>query len=135
MVVNYNLLPDANGNGIGQIVVVNTASVVGNDVVSDPRPEAAIADIFVNAFGEQSQIQTAQAGVQGAPGSILEMDVTGFNLYSVVGNFARFRSSVDGREFDMPGLITQHPTDTNRQIFSTPEYSAAGSRCGDHDAV
>jgi hypothetical protein len=43
-VVNYNLAPDADGDGMAEIVVVNTARVIGSNVVSDPLPELVAGD-------------------------------------------------------------------------------------------
>jgi hypothetical protein len=121
-VVNYQLAPDVDGDGVAEIVVVNTASVAPNfDVVSDPRPELAVDEVVVAAAGEQTAIQAAAAtegGLSGAPGTIFEIDVTGFNLYSPAGNVARFKGA-GGQEFELPGVVNQHADDPLRQYFST----------------
>lgn len=117
-VVNYNLAPDADGDGVAEIVVVNTARVANGNIVSDPLPELSIGDITVNNV-PQGYAYAAQADLHGAPGTIIKVDVTGFNLYSPFGNLARFKSAMDGKEYEMLGFITRAADDPIRQIFST----------------
>lgn len=119
-VVNYNLLPDANGDGVAEIVVVNTASLAASgNVVSDPLPEVTVGDITVLREDTAGMAQPAQTELRGPPGTILEIDVTGFNIYSFAGNVARYKSEVNGQEFELSGIVTQNPEDLARQYFST----------------
>jgi hypothetical protein len=46
-IVNYNLAPDADGDGVAEIVVDNTARVANGNVVSDPLPEVAVGEVTV----------------------------------------------------------------------------------------
>jgi hypothetical protein len=73
-VVQYSIAPDADGDGKGELIVVNTASVAPNgDVISDPVPRPALRGDSRNRI----------APIAGAPGTLLEQDVTGLNPGSV----------------------------------------------------
>lgn len=117
-VVNYNLAPDADGDGVAEIVVVNTARVANGNVVSDPLPEVTVGAVTVAGVA-QGLAYAAQAGLHGAPGTILEFEVTEFNLYSPLGNVASFKSAVDGKEYRVPGILTPDAGEPSRQRFST----------------
>ena len=119
-VVNYMITPDADGDGIDELMVVNTASVAPNgDVISDPIPQAQLGStVTVNRSGTAT-LQPLQTGVRGPPGTQLEFDVDGFNPGSFFGNVAVFSSLVDDTEIELPGSIQAAPGDQAGQLFST----------------
>lgn len=86
-VVNYMIAPDADGDGIGELVVINTASVAPNgDVVSDPAPQLQLGNTVtvstpVSAQGTSS-LRTLQAPLLLAPGDTLIVQARGFNPYA-----------------------------------------------------
>ncbi len=102
-VVNYMIGPDGDGDGIGELVVVNTASVAPNgDVISDPlaRPQ------LLNENDNSGILQTSQLELgEVIPGQLLIIRVNGFNLYSSFGNVARFTSNIDNTEVIVQGVI------------------------------
>jgi hypothetical protein len=102
-VVTYNLLPDQDGDGIGELVVVNGAEVAPNGtIVSAAVPEITIETITVG----QSGIVLAQTdAISGPPGTLIRLETEGFNPFSSFGNVAVFRSMVDGSEIAYPGMI------------------------------
>lgn len=91
VVVNYMIGPDADGDGVGELVVVNTASVAPNgDVVSDPVSLVQVGETIGAA--QQGVLRSFQlgSGVAGPPGTMLEIPVAGFNASSPFGSIARF---------------------------------------------
>jgi hypothetical protein len=130
-VVTYNLLPDQDGDGVGELVVASGAQVAPNGtIVSVPAAGAAIIGSTRVIRNTTSGISVAQAGSSGiVPGNLLEIDVSGFNLYSALGNVGIFRSTVNGSTYEIPGIVTVDADDTNRQIFSVqvPPLPAGGA--------
>ncbi len=117
-VVNYRIIPDVNGDGVDEIVAVNTASVAPNeDVISDPVPQAAIAPGAAQVKVGLGTFHALAAGVSGPPGVLLKFEVSGFNPLSQYGNVAVWTSSVDGTTYEVPGLVETDPTDSSMQIF------------------
>lgn len=108
-VVNYRLIPDVDGDGVDEIVVANTASVAPNDdVISDPVPQIFLdPTVTVNRAGVRT-IQNQNAVISGPPGTVIEMEASGFNPYSVLGNVAIFYSSVDSKEISVPISVRPH---------------------------
>ncbi len=100
-VVNYQILPDANGDGISELVAVNTAGVAPNqDVVSDP-----VAGIQLGAAQRAGKTQiAAAAGISGPPGTTFEIAASGLNPVSAHGNIATFRSQ-DGESVSLPAFV------------------------------
>ena len=84
-VVNYRIAPDADGDGVAEIVVVNTASIApNNDVVSDP-----IAQVEVSAVSTPLQTSLARNDtIAGPPGTVIDLAVSGMNPSSALGNVA-----------------------------------------------
>ena len=118
-VVNYRIAPDADGDGVDELIVVNTASVAPNgDVISDPVPQITIGEIKTILRGETSSIRNLNDGISGPLGTIIEIEADGFNPYSVLGNVAVFRSSVDGTQIELHGSITLELDGNSGQIFS-----------------
>jgi hypothetical protein len=75
-VVNYNIAPDADGDGIDELVVVNTASVApNNDVISDPVPQILLGSTTTASRVQSSAVGLAQAGISGPPGTILSTGI------------------------------------------------------------
>jgi hypothetical protein len=114
-VVNYTIAPDGDGDGIGELMVINTASVAPNgDVISDPVPQIQLgAAIATDASGTQT-LRSLQTGtLSGPPGTFIEIEATGFNQFSAFGNVALFKSSVDGTEIELPALVNSHFEDAN----------------------
>ena len=106
-VVNYRIAPDADGDGVDELIVVNTASVAPNgDVISDPVPQVSLGSNATTFNSRGSANHNLNGGISGPPGTIIELEATGFNPTSAFGNLAIFRSSVDGTEFEVPGWVT-----------------------------
>ncbi|MGH2541635.1 MAG: hypothetical protein ACRDIB_02480, partial [Ardenticatenaceae bacterium] len=105
-VVNYRVMPDVDGDGVDELVVVNTASVAPNDdVISDPVSQAQISSIST-PFGPGGGGPRAQGdGISGPPGTLIELEATGFNPASALGNVATFRSSLSGTELEVPAFV------------------------------
>ncbi len=111
-VVNYMIAPDADGDGKGELVVVNSASVAPNgDVISDPVPQVQLEPtIQVKSLdGERSvSIRGRQAtALNVSPGTLLTLEGSGFNSYSPLGNVAVFESSAGGKTVQVPFGVTQ----------------------------
>lgn len=116
-VVNYAIAPDGDGDGIGELVVVNTATVAPNgDVISDPVPPVQVGGATVMGPAGTRSIRRLQAGLSAPPGTRIEIEVSGFNAASVFANTATFRSSVDGTEVELPGQVTLAPNGS--QLFA-----------------
>ncbi len=106
VVVNYQIMPDADGDGVDEIVVVNSASVApNNDVISDPIPQVLLKGSAV-VSSQSFSVAGVQAGISGPPGTSIEVETTGFNPYSLSGNVAVFLSSVDGTKIELPALLS-----------------------------
>lgn len=115
IVVNYTIAPDGDGDGIGELMVINTASVAPNgDVISDPVPQIQLGSATAtDALGTQT-LRSLQTGtLSGPPGTFIEIAATGFNQFSAFGNVAIFKSSVDGTEIELPALVNSHFEDAN----------------------
>ena len=130
-VVNYRLAPDADGDGVDEIVVVNTASVAPNgDVVADPIPQPVIKGSEPTLFASNSDLQfKSLEAIKGPPGKIIQVEVSGFNPYSMFGSTAIFRSLVDNTKVEYTGRIVKGLEDPNAndQIFVTViPYLSAG---------
>ncbi|MEM8859878.1 MAG: hypothetical protein AAGD96_16240 [Chloroflexota bacterium] len=119
-VVNYRIMPDADGDGVDELVVVNTATVAGNDfVVSDPVPQIEVRTATSRSGGQVRVGQAPLADVQGPPGSFVSFDATGFNPFSPFGNLAVFESLVDSSVFTTTASISLHPSDSDLQVVTT----------------
>jgi|GEM_PF-2766226 len=115
-VVNYRILPDADGDGADEIVVVNTASVAPNGaVVADPVNTISIANVTIQSqlFSEMQQSQRSE--ISGPPGTIVTISTTGLNPNSIQGNIARFQSLVDGKIFESPVVVIPDSVDPKVQ--------------------
>ena len=100
-VVNYRILPDVDGDGVDEIVVVNTASVApNNDVISDPIPQAALKST-ITVYQPDREPQQVEV-ISGPPGTRVEIDVSGFNPLSLSGNLGIWTSAVDGKSLNCP---------------------------------
>ena len=118
-VVNYRISPDADGDGVDELVVVNTASVAPNDyVVSDPIEQIDVR-VATSEAGGTFRIGEAPAAVSGVPGSSVTFTASGFNPYSPYGNLAVFESLVDSTVMTLTAMITQDPSDPSLQQVST----------------
>ena len=114
-VVNYMIAPDADGDGVDELVVVNTASVAPNNfVVSDPIPKLNVTSLSlrtkvggVQTLSAERMRQSAEApeALSGVPGSFISIQANGFNPASTRGNLAIFESLVNSEKFSMPGLV------------------------------
>src|SRR5690606_18970568 len=90
-VLNYLIGPDEDGDGVGELYVVNTASVAPNgDVVSDPVPVAQVGSTATVSQAGSDRVAPLAAGIGGAPGSVIAVPVAGFNPASLYGNVAEF---------------------------------------------
>ena len=103
-VVNYRLAPDADGDGISEIVVVNTASIAPNgDVVADPIGTVAILSVNQNTQPVP-------------PGALVSMTVKGFNRFSPQGNLAVFQSLVTNEMVTVPGVVAANQDGTTQKF-------------------
>lgn len=121
-VVQYMIAPDGDGDGIGELTVVNTASVAPNgDVISDPVPQVQMGGATVSTSSGSRTLHTLQQeGFHGSPGTRLEIEASGFNQFSATSNKAVFRSSVSGLEVILPvGVIPDPDSDFSRQAIIT----------------
>jgi hypothetical protein len=119
-VVNYRIMPDADGDGVGELVVVNTASVApNNDVISDPVPQILLESVPTASGAQTRLVAPTQAGFGGLPGTTIKIRGSGFNPASLASNVASWHSSASGQTFEMPGLALPDPLDNSRQMFST----------------
>ena len=114
-VVNYQLLPDADGDGVDEIVVVNTASVApNNDVISDPIPQ-----VLSDAAGSgTNRASLSQNSIGGPPGALIGLAVVGLNPHSNSGNVAEW-TCADGRKIRVAGTVGPNPANPQTQLFST----------------
>jgi len=120
-VVNYTIAPDADGDGMDELVVVNTASVApdGDMVISDPVPQVQLdSSVMVSTSGRSSrhELDGLDDGFSGPPGTMMQIAATGFNPASVLGNVATFRSSVDGTQIEVPAFVRPQ-NDSQQTIF------------------
>ena len=112
-VVNYQIIPDQDGDGNGELVVVNTASVTPNgDVVSDPVSVVQIEGEVNVRRGQQVKIMQASSGISGPPGTFLEFEATGFNPAVNSSNIATFTDSI-GRDFRVFATFTLNDANGN----------------------
>jgi hypothetical protein len=114
-VVNYTIAPDGDGDGIGELMVINTASVAPNgDVISDPVPQVQLGSATATDGSGTQTLRSLQTGtISGPPGTFIELEATGFNQFSAFGNVAIFKSLVDGTEIELPALVNSHFEDAN----------------------
>jgi hypothetical protein len=120
-VVNYQLIPDVDGDGVDELVVVNTASVMpNNDVVSDPVPQVVMdGSVQVTSNMGTTTFLALEGGISGPPGTWLQFDVSGFNPLSMDGNVAVWTSLADGTVYEIAGNVNVHSLVPEAQIFET----------------
>ncbi len=114
VVVNYSIVPDADGDGVDELVATNGASVAPNgDVISNPVPRIQVGDTVVARTAGSRRLRTQQTGgLRGPPGTRLELQVpTGLNPMSAFGNLAVFTSLVDGSRVELPASVEPDPND------------------------
>jgi hypothetical protein len=103
-VVTYRILPDADGDGVGELVVVNGANLAPNGtIISSP-----VNGIVVTAMATRNRnglVRQAAAGLSGPPGTVITIDGNGFNPLSTQGNRVRFRSQVNGQMVELPAAV------------------------------
>lgn len=109
-VLNYTIVPDGDGDGIGELVAVNIASVAPSDeVVSNPVPQIILDPAAATTTVRSRTASSAQAATLGGPpGTSIELEATGFNPFSPFGNVASFKSLVDDTEVEMPMIVNGH---------------------------
>jgi hypothetical protein len=106
-IVNYRLQPDADGDGVSEIVVVNTASIAPNgDVVADAVSRPSVVD---------TPGTRAITALSGPPGFLLEIPVVGFNIHASRSNRALFTSLTE--EVEVAGSVYVDPQQPAQQIF------------------
>ncbi len=116
IVVNYMIAPDADDDGVGELMVANTASVTPNgDIISDPIPKIQLGATKVTTSSGTKTLRTLQNGtISGPPGTFIEIEApTGFNPFSALGNTATFQSKVDDTLIQLPALLNSHYEDQN----------------------
>jgi hypothetical protein len=126
-VVNYGIGPDADGDGVGELTVINTATVTpGGDVISDPVELVQLGSDAIVTNRSGSRLHTLQQGLSGPPGTRLSIEVQGLAPVSNFGNLAMWTSGVDGEVSVFPGTILLDAGDPDLQRFSTviPPLSA-----------
>jgi hypothetical protein len=123
-VVTYRILPDADGDGVGELVVVNGANLAPNGtIVSSPVPDIVVNNISCSAAGgigieasaNRSRSAMAQDNLQGPPGAMITIQGAGFNPLSVQGNVATFHSLVNGVTINIPATVEQNSLDVSDQ--------------------
>ena len=123
-VVQYTIAPDADGDGIGELVVVNSASVAPNgDVISDPISNIQMGDTVKLISAQSTRTQTILRNLQAqqaspisvTPGTILEFEVDGLNSYSIGGTVAFFYLPDDNTYTVTKVRVLPHPSDNNLQ--------------------
>ena len=109
-VLNYLIVPDRDGDGIGELVAINTASVApGGDVISNPVPPIQLGAVTAKTAARTQTRRTVQAGnLSGPPGTYIEIEAGGFNQFSALGNVAHFKSLVDDSEIELPAFANSH---------------------------
>ncbi len=119
-VVNYMIAPDGDGDGVGELVVVNTASVTPNgDIISDPIQGLQIGSAEVTILGNTSTLTTLQNGLSGPTGTRIRVETQGLNPTSIYGNLAIWSSKVNNQVFVIPGAVLLNPEDKLKQTFTT----------------
>jgi hypothetical protein len=118
VVVNYTIASDGDGDGIGELMVINTASVAPNgDVISDPVPQVQLGAATVTDSTGTQTLRSLQTGtISGPPGSRIELEVVGFHTASAFGNLAIFEAP-DGSITEQPGMVFLN--DDGSQTFVT----------------
>jgi hypothetical protein len=141
VVVSYRIAPDM-GRGVGELMVINGASVAPNgDIVSDPmiRPQVSEA----TAASAAGVVRTALAGrasttLPAAPvGTQLRFLVAGLNHYAVHGYAVRFLqgstivevpalvgSAGDGRQYLLANVPDLAPGGTSVELYSVASERA-----------
>jgi hypothetical protein len=120
-VVNYRIAPDANGDGVGELVMVNSASVAGDDVISDPVPQLQLGGAEVTTSAGSSRIRTLQGDtLSGPPGARLHIDVQGLNPGAIFGNRLVWESSVNGQVYVVPGIVSPDSVGSSTSTISVP---------------
>ncbi len=119
-VVTYNLLPDQDGDGVGELVVASMAEVAPNGAITSAPASGTVVRGVSNVISNApNQAMLAQGGIiSGPPGMILEIEVNGFNINSAYGNVGVFRSAVNGEEIEIAGIVTIDTSNPGGQIFS-----------------
>jgi Carboxypeptidase regulatory-like domain len=113
-VVQYRIAPDADGDGRGELIVVNTATVAPNgDVISDPVAKGLLLEA-----PHVPSAKPSHSPSQGPPGTFLQLHVAGFNPRSAAGNVAEW-TCADGSQITVPGSVFRDLTSANpsAQIF------------------
>ena len=104
-VVTYNLLPDQDGDGVGELVVASSAQVATNGtIVGTPTSKLQVEPIGVSPLSLQTQdlvsTTAARAGtLVGKPGEVLTLRVNNLNPLSLGGNKVTISSNVNGRTY------------------------------------
>lgn len=120
-VVNYLIGPDEDGDGVGEVYVVNTASVAPNgDVISDSIPVAQIGQTATLSSAGSSRLAPLATGLSGPPGARLEIPVAGFNPSSIYGNVAEFR--VGGTTIERFGRILTSESGAQTFVVHLPPF-------------
>jgi hypothetical protein len=117
-VVNYVIAPDGDGNGSGELVVVNTASVAPNgDVISDPVPWAQVAQVSSSmSLGSRGQL-VRHAQPAAPPGGQLTFTASGFNAAHRLSNLVVFRTG--GQTFTtFATYLIDAPPDASAGVIS-----------------
>ena len=134
-VVNYQILPDADGDGVAEIVVVNTARVApstggSTDVVADAVSQIVLGAVRrVTSSGAVVRAPDAQS-LSGPPGATFEIDAGGFNPASAQGNVAIFRRA-GGVEARVPALAMLRGRES---VGTSRAGHASGAAAGPGDA-
>jgi hypothetical protein len=126
-VVTYRILPDADGDGVGELVVVNGAELAPNGTIVS----SALTGVVVNQLRVASPDRTAQAAgggdLQGTPGAMLTIEASGLNPLSSIGNLAIFQSAVNGTTLTVPGLVEQAGSGQTLRVLVPPLPAGAAT--------
>ncbi|HMN28380.1 MAG TPA: hypothetical protein PKE45_09525 [Caldilineaceae bacterium] len=127
-VVTYQILPDADGDGSGELVVVNGASLAPNGTIVS----SAIPNIVITSIRVEQQLLTAEnlsAGFVAQPGGRVSIQASGFNPVAILGNVAVFRSLVNGRVLEVPASVVPDPSKPGSELITTliPPFPAGAA--------
>lgn len=119
-IVAYQILPDADGDGAGELVVINGADVAPDGtIVSAAVPELLLNSLSVVSLAQQVRTAGIEQTLTGPPGTPIQATGSGFNPVSARGNVAIFRSLVNGETFEVPAAVSVNANNPNDQILTT----------------
>lgn len=116
-VVNYQLVPDIDGDGVSEIVSVNSGNAAPNGyVVAATVPGVVIKSIVVEAKVQSVTSSSTQDVLNGKPGDMVKIRTTGLNALSPNGNLISFQSIGTMQTFTSTGSVTVGSIDGEQEF-------------------